>query len=78
MRITTQHGGDHLAVPNYWKLKAAVVQHQNAQMKLEVLAAQTKHAFDTALREAGLDPAKTYTMDDATETVVETDTAPTE
>jgi hypothetical protein len=78
MPTTTPDADGCMTVPHYWKLKAAVVQHQNAQMKLEVLAAQTKHAFDTALREAGLDPAKTYTMDDATETVVETDTAPGE
>lgn len=56
---------------NYWKLKAAVVQFQNSQMKLEVLAAQAKQAFDVALREEGLDPARTYVMDDKTGTVTE-------
>jgi len=53
----------------YWKLKAAVMQHQNAQMKLELLAAQAKQALDAAIADAGLDPTQNYTMHDDTESV---------
>ena len=55
----------------YWKLKAAVMQHQNAQIKLEMLAAQAKQTLDAAMQAAGLDPAKHYTMNDDTLTVEE-------
>lgn len=56
----------------YWKLKAAVMQYQNAQMKLEMLAAQAKQVMDQALHDAGLDPSKNYTMHDDTQSVGET------
>lgn len=53
----------------YWKLKAAVVQHQNAMMKLQALATQAQAIFDGVIREAGLDPMQHYIMHDDTQTV---------
>lgn len=63
----------------YWKLKAALLQHEAAMLKLQQLAAQATTAKNDAMREAGLDPAVVYVLDDTTCTVTvrrETATAP--
>ena len=53
----------------YWKLKAAILQADNATLKLQSMAAQVHADKQQAIRDAGLDPVVEYVMDDTTCTV---------
>lgn len=61
---------------NYWKVKAASLERK---YRLEQLTAQAKQVDETwraVMVEAGLDPAKSYRLVDADESVTEEEQAP--
>jgi len=55
---------------NYWKVKCAVMEH-NERVR------QSKALLSQVLKAEGLDPEKNYTLDDAKEEVSEQQPAPT-
>jgi len=73
--------------PEYWRIKAAELEFQMARQNLQITLQQQmqeefKHRFEaqlkpllerrnTAIQEAGLDPAKNWSLSDATQTVIE-------
>ena len=56
---------------NYWKLKAAVLTRQLAMQQLQAEAEKVQAAYVAEMTAEGLDPAKTYTFNDADESAVE-------
>jgi hypothetical protein len=53
----------------YWKLKTNLLQHENAMLKLQGMAAQADAAKRQSIIDAGLDPTQDYTLNDASCTV---------
>ena len=58
---------------NYWKLKSAVLTRQLAMQQLQAEAEKVQAAYAEAMAVENLDPAKTYTFNDADESAVEVD-----
>lgn len=56
---------------NYWKLKAAVLTRQLAMAQLQAEADKVQALYTAAMVSEDLDPTKTYTFNDADESVVE-------
>jgi hypothetical protein len=55
--------------PDYWKLRALALGLQKTQLEAEVAVRQAQLQVREALQAAGLDPAVTYTMNDAEESL---------
>lgn len=55
--------------PAYWKVKAAHLQRLQTLAELRAAADGADAAFNQAMSDAGLDPAKKYEMNDTTETI---------
>lgn len=54
---------------NYWRIKAATLELQNAQLRTTLELAKAGQLFEATLREAGLDPDQAYRLDDARESI---------
>lgn len=54
---------------NYWKIKALVLEVRQVEAAAQAAVAQARTTLGVALQEAGLDPAGSYHLDDAAETI---------
>ena len=54
---------------NYYKIKAAALEHQMRLAELNAAAQQVEAAYRAVLEAEGLDPAQQYTLKDADESV---------
>lgn len=61
---------------NYWQVKAAYLKRALAMRELNDAAKQADAELVAVWTANGLDPAKNYRLDDATQTVTETNEAP--
>ena len=58
---------------NYWRVKSAALERQMRLEQLNAEAAKVDAAYKAVMVAEGLDPAKNYRLDDATEAVIEQD-----
>ena len=70
------------AHPDFWKVRAAWLAKANVELSAERAVQQARAQLVKVMTDAGLDPAKSYTMDEQAETIIEqphnaTPTAPT-
>ena len=61
---------------NFWQVKAAALERKIRLQELEQVAKDIDAAYHKALTDNGLDPAKTYRLIDATETIEDTSDGP--
>lgn len=54
----------------YWRIKAAVLAVELAQEKARTLVAGPQAVLAEAMRQAGLNPADSYRLDDAQQAVI--------
>lgn len=57
----------------YWRIKAALLQVELAQEKARALLAGPQAVLAEAMRQAGLDPAGEYRLNDAAQTITRVD-----
>ncbi len=58
---------------HYFRVKSAFLEWQMAQSVLKAQADQAKAKFEAELVASGLDPAKTYQLNEAEQDIVESD-----
>lgn len=56
---------------HYYRVKAAGLQWQMAQAQINAALIEARRAFEAELAACGLDPAKAYRLDEATQDVQE-------
>ena len=59
------------AHPQYWKVKASFLSHENAKLAANATIAQSHAQLCAIMRDAGLNPSVVYELDDAAETITE-------
>lgn len=56
--------------PHYHRVKCALLEQQQVALNAKAAVAQASAHLNQVMQAAGLDPAKRYTMNDDTETIV--------